>query len=149
WADAPVVIANLVAPGNAGNETAAIAPALLHRFGLVNFNPSHRDQKAIHGRTSQLVQLNDPRLGPLNGVYVERPAEATVDLGSDGRVTGVAVDAADSEEVADAVNFVSTLVKSGKVAVPGDTAKKIGVTHVVERDSAGRLRLHRRGFGRA
>jgi FMN phosphatase YigB (HAD superfamily) len=148
WVDAPAVIAGLVAPDSAGNQTAAIAPALSLRFGLVNFTSSNEIGETVQGRASQLMQLNDPRLGPLNGVFVERPAEVTAKLGSDGRVTGVTVDPADPEEVPDAVNFVSTLVKSGQLEVPGQLARGIGVSHVVERDSAGRLRLHRRGFGR-
>jgi FMN phosphatase YigB (HAD superfamily) len=148
WADAPAVIAGLVAPGHAGNRVAAVATALASRFGLLGFTPTGGSAGTVRGLVSQLIQLNDPRLGPLDGVYVERSTEVKVELGPDGRVAGVANDQADSDEVADAVNFVSTLVKSGRVEIPGQAAPPFGVTHVVERDTAGRLRLIRRGYSR-
>jgi len=146
WADAPAVIAGLVAPGHAGNRTAAVAAALDARHGLVALTPTGGGSRTVRGRANQLFQLNDPRLGPLNGVYVERPVEVTVKLAADGRVASVEAPAPTPDEVADAVNFVSSLVKSRKVAVPGQAAPPFGVTHAVEQDAAGRRRLVRRKY---
>src|SRR5262249_44954278 len=90
WADAPAAIAGLVAPGHGDNHAAAVATALASRFGMGGSPPTRRDGRTLHGRASHLIQLNDPRLGTLNGVYVERPADVTVELGPDGRVASVA-----------------------------------------------------------
>lgn len=149
WVDAPTVIAGIVAPGHTENQAAAVAPALASRFGLVGFKPTRIGTMSLSGLSSQLLQLNDPRLGPLDGVYVERPTEVTVELGPDGRVVGVSDSTADPDELADSVNFVSSLLKSGKVAIPGQQAPPFGVTHIVECDDAGRRRLVRRGYARS
>jgi len=146
WADAPAVIAGLVSPGHAGNLSAAAAAALATRHGLVGFTATATVGRSIHGRANQLVQLKDPRLGSLNGIYVERPSEVTVDFGPDGRVAEVVATVPNPDEVADAVNFVSSLIKSGRLAVPGQPAPSFGVTHVVESDSEGRPRLVRQRY---
>ncbi|MEK6262282.1 MAG: hypothetical protein AABP62_27100 [Planctomycetota bacterium] len=146
WADAPAVIAGLVAPGHTGNRSAAAAAALATRHGLVGFTATATVGRSVHGRANQLVQLNDPRLGSLDGVYVERPSEVTVDIGLDGLVAEVEAVAPDSDDVADAVNFVSSLMKSGRVAIPGQPVPSFGVTHAVERDSEGRPRLVRQRY---
>jgi len=146
WADAPTTLAELIAREHAGNRAAAIATTLAIRQGLIGFNPTGGDGRTIRGRAGRLVQLNDPRLGPINGLYVELQTEVTVELTPDGRVANAAAASPSPEEVADALNFVAGLVKSSKVAVSGAATPAFGVSHVVERDAAGRLRLIRRGY---
>jgi FMN phosphatase YigB (HAD superfamily) len=146
WSDAPAAIAGLVAPGHAGNQRAAAAAALAARHGLLGFDMIATDGRSIYGRANQLFELNDPRLGPLDGVFVERPSDVRVDLASDGRITNVVTAAPEPDEVADAVDFVSSLIKSGRVAIPGQKPSAFGVTHMVETDSEGRMRLVRRGY---
>jgi hypothetical protein len=149
WADGPAVLAELVAPGRPGNRAAAMAVSLEARHGLVGFTPDrgHWLEAAggsVRGHAQRLVQLTDPRLGPLAGVYVDLPTEVTVRLGPGGRVAGVSAPPPPADAVADAANFVSTLVKSGRVALPGQPA--VGATHAVVEDDAGRRRLVRKGY---
>ena len=70
----------------------------------------------------------------------------TVDVGLDGRVANVAAATPEPEVIADAINFVSSLMKSGRVALPGQPVPSFGVTHTVEKDSVGRPRLIRRRY---
>ena len=145
WADAPALFAGLVNPGHAGNQAAAIAATLAARYSLIDFRPSELvGGHKVKGQAKHLVKLNDPSLGDLNGVYVELPSDVTVSLGADGRVSDVAVTPPGAGEVADAINYVSSLVKSKKIATPEQPA--VGATHAVEKDAAGRRRLVRRGY---
>jgi hypothetical protein len=146
WADAPAVIAEVVAPGHPGNRAAAVGPVLAVRHGLTGFVPFGKGDRSVRGQANRLVQLKDPRLGPLDGVQVELPAEVSVELGTDGRVADVTASPPDPEEVADAVNYVCGLVKGHKVAIPGQRAPAFGTTHTVEQDEAGQMRLVRRGY---
>jgi len=148
WADAPSLIADIVAPGHAGNHAAAAAAELDIRHGFVGFEAIESAGQRIRGRANQLVQLNDPRLGPLNGVFIETPSEVRVDLRDDGRISRVAAAAPQPEETDDAINYVSSLLKSGRVAIPGQPAPAVGATHAIETDSEGRMRLVRRGYSR-
>jgi hypothetical protein len=54
--------------------------------------------------------------------------------------------APDEADVADAVNYVSTLMKSGQVAWPGHLSPSPGTTHRIEVDNEGRRRLVRSRF---
>jgi hypothetical protein len=146
WANAPALISRLVAPGRDANQARAAAADLAVRHGLLGFDMTGKEGSTIHGRANQLIQLNDPRLGPLNGVYIERPSEVRVEFTADGRIADVAATSPEREEVADAVNFVSSLVKTGRVAIPGQPPPAFGTTHTVETDRQGRRRLVRRGY---
>lgn len=146
WVDGPAVIAALIAPGQTENTAAALRPMLADRHGLVGFRQLDVAGRTIQGQASKLIQLNDPKLGPLDGIYVERPTEVTVELGPDGRVANVAAAPPGPDEVADAVNFVSSLVKSRSVAIPGQPPSEFRGTHSIETDAAGRRRLVRRRY---
>lgn len=148
WADAPAVIARLVAPDDLDSIVLAIAPALAARHGILGFAPDEAGDRGdvIRGRAGLLVPLDDARLGPLRGVHVELPTEVAVRLGRDGKMTGVTAAPLDPDAMADAADFVSSLVASKQVAIPGGDAPAFGVTHAVETDSAGRTRLVRLGY---
>jgi hypothetical protein len=145
WADAPGLIADLVAPDDNENRQAAAAAVLSARHDLQGFTPhGESGGRKLTGDARRLVQLNNPRLGALNGIFVELPAQVDVELNADGRVAKVAATPPGDDDVADAVNYVSNLVKSGKVAAPGEQV--FGATHAVVEDAAGRRRLVRRGY---
>jgi len=146
WADAPAVIGGLIAPGSARSPMSAAVPQLFKR-GLSDFRQTGRQGRRVRGEANQLVQLDDPRLGPLNGVYVALPTQVTVELASSGRVTEVASAGPGSDEVADAVNFVCSLMKSRSIAGEGLTTGP-RATHAIEQDQAGRKRLVRRGYSK-
>ena len=71
--------------------------------------------------------------------YASTHPEVTVEIGPDGQVAHVAATPPDPEEVADAINYVAGLLKSHKVAVPGQPAPAFGTTHTAERDEAREL----------
>ena len=145
WADAPHIIAELVAPGNSKNRVAAAGSVLAAHHNLLGFNPTAVEEHKVRGTAMRLVQLKNPKLGPLDGVFVELPTEATVELGLDGRVNAVSATPVDADAVMDATNFVSGLVKSQSVTIPGQRSKS-GSTHTVETDAAGQRRLVRRRY---
>jgi hypothetical protein len=145
WADAPGLFAGLLSPDDAHNQVVVIAAELAARHNLVGFVPSAPGKgREYRGQAKQLIALEDPKLGDLNGVYVELPTEVTVSLGEDRHVANVAATSPGKEEVADAVNFVASLFRAGKIAIPGRPA--VGATHAVEQDDKGRKRLVRRGY---
>jgi hypothetical protein len=147
WADAPAVIASLVHPGGPHNQVAATEAALAGRYHLFGFRPTGTGGAGagqVKGQANQLVKLDDPKLGALDGVYVELPGDVTVSLGADNRVSGVVATPPGTDEVADAVNYVTGLVKNGQVAMPGQPTS--GTTHAVEQDADGQKRLVRRGY---
>ena len=138
WADAPGFISGPAEPGRRRrNRAVVIAAELSARHNLVGFVLAAPGQGREHrGQARQLVELKDPKLGDLDGVYVELPTEVTVGLGEDRHVANVAATPPGKDEVADAVNFVAGLAKAGKIAIPGRPA--MGASHVVEQDDNGR-----------
>lgn len=143
WKDAPLVLAKLIAPDRIDNLGAPAALALPANLGLSGFTPTTVANRVLHGRANQLVQLNDSRLGSLSGVYVERPTEVAVQLASNGTVGAVTVNEPSAEEVEETVNFVRSLVRSGRVGLAEDAQ---GMTHAVRTDAQGRRRLVRTRF---
>lgn len=146
WADGPAVIAHLVDPQSARNRARAAAVALVLRYGLVGFTALESTGQTIRGRANRLVKLEGANLGPLEGIFAERPCEVEVELNPDGRVRAVDVESLSPDEIADSVNFVSSLLKSGRVQAPGVPPQPFGTTHEVRMDEKGRRRLVRRGF---
>ena len=113
------------------------AAELSAHHDLVGFVPSAPGQgREYRGQAKRLVELKDPRLGELSGVYVELPTDVTVSLGGDRHLANVVATPPGKDEVADAVNFVTGLAKAGKIAIPGQPAT--GATHAVEQDDHGR-----------
>jgi FMN phosphatase YigB (HAD superfamily) len=145
WSDAPHLFAGLLGRDDAHNQAVVTAAELSVRHNLAGFVPSAPVQGREHrGQARQLVELKDPKLGDLDGLYVELPTEVTVSLGKDRHVANVAATPPGKDEVADAVNFVAGLARAGKIAIPGRPA--IGATHAIEQDAHGRKCLVRRGY---
>ncbi len=143
WCDAPLLLANVVAPDNMQNIAIAIAPALASHHGLKEFASTNIHGKLIHGRANQLFQLDDPRLGTLDGIYVERPTEVTVEITSQGSLGKVQTVIPGPDEISDAVNFVHTLIQGGRIAHQGESR---GTTHAVQSDASGREVLIRQRY---
>jgi hypothetical protein len=143
WNDAPLVLADVIAPENVNNLAISVVPALASHYGLCDFTTTKIVGRVLHGRANQLFQLHDSRLGSLDGVYAERPTDVTVELAPNGSLGNVQVGKPDSEEVEDAANFVHSLIQSGRIALHGDVR---GATHVVQKDSNGRERLIRKRY---
>ncbi len=143
WCDAPLLLANIMTPNDMQNIAIAIAPALVAHHGLKAFVSTDIHENLIHGRANQLLQLNDPRLGALDGIYVECPAEVTVEITSKGTIGKVQTAEPNPDEVSDAVNFVHTLIQGGRIANQGDSK---GTTHTVQMDASGRQVLIRQRY---
>ncbi len=143
WYEAPLLLANVLAPDNMQNIAIAIAPALASHHGLKEFASTSIQGKLIHGRANQLFQLNDPRLGALDGIYVERPTEVTVEITSQGSLRKVQTVKPSPDEMSDAVNFVHTLIQGGRIANKGESR---GTTHAVQSDASGREVLIRQRY---
>jgi hypothetical protein len=111
------------------------APALDAHFGLCEFKPTKIAGHVVHAQANQLMQLNDPRLGSLADVYVERPTDVTLQLTPNGQLGKVDVAKPNAKEVADAANFVHSLVQGGQIA-PGGTSMR--TTHAVQTGAHGR-----------
>jgi hypothetical protein len=145
WADAPALFADLLDPNDAHNRGVVTAAELSTRHNLFGFVPSTSVRSLEwRGQAKQLVELNDPKLGDLNGIYAELPTDVTVGFGKDRRVSKVAATPPGKDEVADAVNFVAGLAKAGKIRIAGRPAPE--ATHAVEEDHSGRKRLVRKGY---
>jgi FMN phosphatase YigB (HAD superfamily) len=145
WADAAATFAVLVNPESENNRALANVATLDARYNLVDFKPSGRTGgREIKGRAKQLVPINDPKLGELSGLYVELPSDVTVMFDQKGLIEDVAATPPDADEVADVSNYVLSLARTKAIAQPGQPAR--GATHFVEKDSAGRRRLVRRGY---
>lgn len=143
WDDAPLLLANLVAPDNLENLALAVVPRLDSQYGISAFKPTKVLGHIVHGTAKQLMQLNDPRLGTFDGIYVERPTMVTVELSPTGGLGKVQAEQPDPEEVADAITFVQSLIKGDRIALDGETR---GTTHAVQKDSSGRVRLVRKRY---
>lgn len=143
WCDAPLLITNIVAPGDMQNIAIAIVPALASHHGLKAFASTNIHGNLIHGRANQLFQLVDSKLGDLDGIYVERPAEVTVAITSKGGLGKVQTAGPGPDEVSDAVNFVHTLMQGGRIAHQGESR---GTTHAVQMDANGREVLIRQRY---
>jgi hypothetical protein len=139
WNDAPALLATLVAPDDMSNLAISAVPELANQK-LVDFQPTSIVKGTLHGRANQLVQLVDPRLGSLKGIYVKRPTEIAVDFSPHGTMNTVHVAQPDKEEIADMANYVHSLNQSGQIDT-GSGSK--GATHFIKTDSKGRRVLDR------
>jgi hypothetical protein len=145
WAEAPPLLAAIVAPESQRNRDVAMSALLASRYDVHGFRPQGPQKgRRARGQATRWVQLHDERLGPIDGVHVEVPVDVEVAFGADGRVSGVDAPPADPEAVRDAASFVAGLVAQRRVALPGQPTS--GVTHAVEEGRDGRRRLVRRRF---
>lgn len=147
WSDGVGLLADLIEPNHPANREAAAAAFLGARHELLNFRGLRQldtDADTYEGEANRLVKLSDPRLGSLDGLYVELPCQVRFRCGNDGKIRDVTAGDPSQEEISDAVNFVAGLLKSKRVALPSE--QTFGATHQVESDEAGRKRLLRRGY---
>ena len=145
WADAPALFSSLIGPGDPGNHAVVTSAELSTKHGLLGFaSSSPAKGGTARGQARRLVELKDPRLGDLSGIYAELPTDVTLQFGSDRRVAKVSATPPDKDEVADAVSYVASLSKSGKIALPG--RQTLGATHAIEQDPDGKRRLVRKRF---
>jgi hypothetical protein len=138
WAQAPLLVAHLLAP-SAANLQAALGAYLRAARDLEvdTIEPAAPPGTlAVTGKAWRPVAGTG--LGALDGVLVALPVRGEVVLGSRGEARTVSVDPPSAEALAAATAFVARLARSGAHA-----------THAVEVDAEGRRRLVRTRSGGA
>jgi FMN phosphatase YigB (HAD superfamily) len=97
WADAPALIANLVAPGQAANSHAAIKAHLAAKgVDLVHAEPAGSDRMTVSGQV--WLPISVPGLEDLQHVYVAIPVQGEVTRGPKGERAGAADIAGDARQ---------------------------------------------------
>jgi beta-phosphoglucomutase-like phosphatase (HAD superfamily) len=147
WALGPMLIARLIAPSSHKDTELALKVSLAaeYRMDLVSATPVRSPRDAINARVKVWHALDDPSLGELNGVHVELPADAEIDLDARGAIQSVRQAKPAGDVVAEATQYVRGLAGTGKVA--SDPKKRpFGATHEVSVDSEGRRYLKRKRY---
>lgn len=145
WADAPALIANLVAPHHVANSHAAIKAYLAARgVDLLTSEPAETPgAMKLSGRVWSPISV--PGFDELQGVHVAIPVEGEVVRGPKGEVRTVALNQPSAEQVSEASSYVRSLATHGQIA--GGAAKRpSAATHEIETDEKGNRRLVRKRF---
>jgi hypothetical protein len=145
WAEAPALIANLVAPGQAANTHAAIKAHLAAKgIDLLTSEPAESPD-AMHFTGQMWSPVTVPGYDGLKDVRVAIPVEGKVTRGRRGEVRSVAPTQPSSEQIAEATSFVRSLAAHGQIAGQGGKGP-MGPTHQIETDEKGNRRLVRKRF---
>jgi hypothetical protein len=146
WAEAPLLVARLMAPDSPGDLERALRLYLAteHRLQLTSLEgaPSAGVFRAgVLGWHS----LSGPDLGPLDGVHFELPTEADVRLDERGRVRSFRLRPPAARVLEEARQYLKTLSANGQVGT-GPGPLPAGTTHQVETDAEGRRCLTRKRY---
>jgi FMN phosphatase YigB (HAD superfamily) len=146
WAEAPLLVARLVAPDSDADLEAALNVYLGATRGLtVTAIRREPGGQTVHAQAQVWHPLADAKLGALSGVHVELPADVEIRLDERGRVRSLRTGRPPAEAVREAAAHVGTLLANRQVHLaPGPLAP--GTTHQVEVDAEGRRRLTRKRF---
>src|SRR5262245_31007315 len=145
WAEAPVLIANLVAPHQIANTQAAVKAHLAAQgINLLQSEPG--DSPGTLRFSGQIWSpISVPGFKDLENVQVEIPIKGEIRLGPKGEVGSVTPTQPSSEMIAEVTSYVHSLATHGRIA--SDPAKRgPGTTHTIETDEKGNRRLVRQGL---
>lgn len=145
WADAPGLIANLVAPSQDANIHAALKAHLAAKgIDLLTFEPE--DSSGAVKFSGQIWSpISVPGFKSLQEVYVAIPIKGKVTRGEKGKVRSAKPKQPSTEELAEATSFVRSLATHGQIAGQGGKPA-MGPTHEIETDKKGNRRLVRKRF---
>ena len=149
WADAPMLIANLVGPKQFANVEAAVKSHLAATRGVTvqSVRPSVTPG-AIHVTAQVWKPITVPDDDELRGVCVPFSVEGEVHRGDRGEVTSVALGEPSAEELEEAASYVRSLAVHGQIG--GHTRTRgARATHRIETDAQGNRRLVRTRFSAA
>jgi beta-phosphoglucomutase-like phosphatase (HAD superfamily) len=145
WADAPLLIAHIVAPQSAVNSELGLKVHLSAKHGMELISMKKGSAKErISGQANKWHPLPDPQ-GGAQDIHVPLPVDIEVELDSKGEVREVKSDQPSPELVNEATAFVETLEANKQVA-HGSGPLPPGTTHQVETDEKGQKRLVRKRF---
>jgi hypothetical protein len=145
WAEAPALIANLVAPHQIANTQAAIKAHLAAQdINLLHSEPGIApDTLRFSGQI--WLPISVPGFKDLENVQVEIPVKGEIRLGPKGAVSSVTPTQPSPEMMAEVTSYVRSLATHGRIA--SDPAKRgPGTTHTIETDERGNRRLVRQGL---
>jgi hypothetical protein len=145
WAEAPALVANLVAPQQPANMHAAIR-AHLAAQGVDLLKAEPADSPGTMRFVGQVWSaISVPGHQDLQNVQVAIPVEGKVTRGPKGQVRSVAPLQPSADQLAEATSYVRSLATHGQIA--GQAAKRSpGATHQIETDEKGNRRLVRKRF---
>ena len=145
WAEAPGLIASLVAPHEPANVHAAIK-AHLAAQGIEMLASEPAESPGTTKFSGQMWSpISVPGFDDLQEVQVAIPVKGKVTRGRKGKVRSVAPKQPSAEQVAEATAFVRSLATHGRIAGQGKKAP-MGPTHEIETDEKGNRRLVRKRF---
>lgn len=146
WSAAPMLVAQMVGAPGTKNSAAVLGPVLAADHGMQLQSIDSISPDGIRGTARNLVKLNAPELGSLDGVHVEMPVDLEAKVDSAGRITGLKTNARPGD-IAEAIEQVRTLTANQQVGDGvADPSSPVLPTHGLETDAEGRRILRRRRF---
>ena len=139
WAEGPLLLATMVAPGTV-NLAAALQPWASAR-GLENLSLLEERPGVPYAQAQMWVPISGAELEEAEGAHVPLPVRIDLPLDSKGRITP-RVGTPSTEDLKEAASYVKGLVARGEIGT--DTGPL--ATHTIETDKRGRRLLKRRGF---
>lgn len=149
WADAPALIANLVAPHQEANTHAAVKAYFAARGVDVLTSEPKGASGAVKLSGQVWSPISVPGFDELKGIQVSIPVEGEVARGPKGEFRSVALAKPSADQVAEATSFVRSLATHGQIAGHGHAATAIrpsAATHEIQTDEKGNRRLVRKRF---
>jgi hypothetical protein len=139
WADAPLLLSSMVAPGSV-NLASALQPWAAAR-GLENVSLVEEGPGVTYAQAQMWVPISGAELEEAEGAHVPLPVRIDLPADSHGRITP-RIGQPSREDVKEAASYVKGLVARGEIGT--DTGPL--ATHKIETDKRGRRLLKRRGF---
>jgi hypothetical protein len=147
WSNAPLRVAETIAPLTANNLTSTLKPLLAAKHQIQLDSAEPLSEGTLRGKGRSWVKLEAPELGSLNGVHVQLPVDLQARVMPSGQLADVRVTPR-ATDLAEAMQNVETLASNKQVtggcAGAGDPA--VLPTHSIETDSQGRQFLRRKRF---
>jgi hypothetical protein len=143
WSEAPLLLARILDAPQSKNTEAALRMHLTtgQSMDLVSLAATP-DPSTWRAKVNAWHPIMSQKLGELNGINVQLPAAVNVKLGNSGKVKAVDQTDPSPGDVAEATNFVESLVAHGQVSLEDDPTK----THVAYTGDQGERYLHRKRF---
>ena len=145
WAEAPALIANLVAPHQFANTHAAIQAHLSAQgIELLTAEPAETpDTIRVSGQVWRPVSV--PGFDDLHNLRVAIPVEGLIARGPKGELQSAALGKPSAEQIAEVTSYVRSLATQGQIeGRPGKHPFR--PTHQIETDEQGNRRLVRKRF---
>jgi len=145
WAQAPGLIANLVAPHQFSNAQAAVKAHLAAQgIELDSAEPLSRPG-AMKIAAKSWHPISVPEFDDLRDVLVSVPVEGEITRGPEGQVESVNVRKPSTAEIDEVTSFVRSLATHGQIEGHSKDSSR-GATHAIETDENGKRKLVRKRF---